>query len=63
MILRRLRRAVRERLDRSRPLILMYHRVARLAHDPWDLAVTPDRFAEQIEVLTRERGAKRPVIP
>jgi peptidoglycan/xylan/chitin deacetylase (PgdA/CDA1 family) len=55
VILRRLRRAVRERLDRSRPLILMYHRVARLAHDPWELAVTPDRFAEQIEVLTRER--------
>jgi peptidoglycan/xylan/chitin deacetylase (PgdA/CDA1 family) len=33
----------------------MYHRVARLAHDPWELAITPDRFAEQIEVLTRER--------
>ena len=55
MILRSLGRAVREWLDRSRPLILMYHRVARLEHDPWHLAVSPERFAEQIEVLTRER--------
>lgn len=51
----RLRHAIRTLLDRSRPLILMYHRVARLEHDPWELAVAPHRFAAQIEVLTRER--------
>ena len=33
----------------------MYHRVARLAHDPWHLAVSPDRFAEQIEALVQFR--------
>ena len=33
----------------------MYHRVARLAHDPWQLAVWPERFAEQIEALTHLR--------
>jgi peptidoglycan/xylan/chitin deacetylase (PgdA/CDA1 family) len=33
----------------------MYHRVALLAHDPWQLAVWPDRFAEQIEALTHLR--------
>jgi peptidoglycan/xylan/chitin deacetylase (PgdA/CDA1 family) len=53
--LSRPRHAIRALLDRTRPLILVYHRVARLEHDPWQLAVAPDRFAEQIEVLTRER--------
>jgi len=33
--------------------ILMYHRVAKLASDPWGLAVRPKHFAEQMEVLTR----------
>jgi peptidoglycan/xylan/chitin deacetylase (PgdA/CDA1 family) len=33
----------------------MYHRVARLTHDPWRLAVSPDRFAEQIEALMQLR--------
>lgn len=42
-------------LNRTPPFVLMYHRVAELRADPWNLAVTPRHFAEQIEVLTRKR--------
>lgn len=42
-------------LGRTEPVILMYHRVTELSCDPWRLAVTPDHFAEQIEMLTRRR--------
>jgi peptidoglycan/xylan/chitin deacetylase (PgdA/CDA1 family) len=38
-----------------KPLILMYHRIADCSIDPWGLAVTPDRFAEQLAVLRRTR--------
>jgi peptidoglycan/xylan/chitin deacetylase (PgdA/CDA1 family) len=48
----RLRRLVPRR---RRPLILMYHRVATPRLDPWDLAVSPDRFAAQLEVLRATR--------
>ena len=34
-------------------LVLLYHRVAHLERDPHGLAVRPDRFAEQCEVLRR----------
>lgn len=37
------------------PIILMYHQVAERGEDPWGLAVTPARFAEQIEALARHR--------
>jgi peptidoglycan/xylan/chitin deacetylase (PgdA/CDA1 family) len=37
------------------PIILMYHRVADIAIDPWGLAVHPARFEEQIDTLTRSR--------
>lgn len=40
---------------RSRPRILMYHRVAHLLRDPWGLAVAPARFAEQLDILRRQR--------
>ena len=40
---------------RSRPLILMYHRVAAPAIDPWGLAVHPDRFEAHLELLRRRR--------
>lgn len=36
-----------------RALVLMYHRVAKLPSDIWGLAVSPDRFEEQLKVLRR----------
>ena len=36
-------------------LVLLYHRVAHLDHDPYGLAVRPDRFAQQCRIL-RQRG-------
>jgi len=36
-------------------LVLLYHRVTQLEHDPYEFAVHPDRFAEQCDVL-RRRG-------
>lgn len=36
-------------------LVLLYHRVADLEHDPHGLAVRPDRFAQQCDIL-RRRG-------
>ncbi len=35
----------------SRALILMYHRVADASVDPWGLAVSPARFAEQLAAI------------
>lgn len=40
---------------RPRPMILMYHRVARPKADPWALCVSPEHFAEQLEALQRRR--------
>jgi peptidoglycan/xylan/chitin deacetylase (PgdA/CDA1 family) len=34
-------------------LVLVYHRIARAPSDPWSLAVTPEHFAEHLEVLWR----------
>lgn len=40
---------------RQRPVILMYHRVASVRHDPWELAVDPERFEEQIAYIKQHR--------
>lgn len=34
-------------------VILMYHRVVRLKHDPWKIAVSPENFAEHMNVLKK----------
>jgi peptidoglycan/xylan/chitin deacetylase (PgdA/CDA1 family) len=49
---RRVLRAARNLLS-PHGVILVYHRIARAEHDPWSLCVSPDRFAEQLEVLRR----------
>jgi peptidoglycan/xylan/chitin deacetylase (PgdA/CDA1 family) len=43
------------RAPSSRPMILMYHRVSTTWHDPWTLNVSPENFAEQLEVIVRTR--------
>ena len=55
-LLLRLREGLRR--QRSKPLILMYHRVAELRVDPWGLAVHPDRFAAHLAIL---RAFRRPL--
>jgi peptidoglycan/xylan/chitin deacetylase (PgdA/CDA1 family) len=41
-------------------LILIYHRIGVLECDPWGLAVSPNRFAEHLELL-RKFGQPRPL--
>jgi peptidoglycan/xylan/chitin deacetylase (PgdA/CDA1 family) len=45
---------------RSGTLVLLYHRVAALERDPYELAVHPERFAQHCDVL-RRRGAVVPL--
>jgi len=47
----------RPRRRKPRPVILMYHRVARVRHDPWGIAVHPEKFEEQMEYVKRHRSA------
>ncbi len=52
---RKLKRLARGLLGRADPVILMYHRVADVAIDPWGLAVSPENFAAQMQALKRVR--------
>jgi peptidoglycan/xylan/chitin deacetylase (PgdA/CDA1 family) len=41
------------------PLILLYHRIADLSPDPFDLAVSPGNFSEHLEVLRQHARPTR----
>ena len=38
---------------RPRDIVLLYHRIARVVPDPWELCVTPEHFVEHLEVLRK----------
>jgi len=43
------------RAFRRKPMVLMYHRIAKADYDPWGLAVSPAHFDKQLAELGRER--------
>jgi peptidoglycan/xylan/chitin deacetylase (PgdA/CDA1 family) len=43
----------------TRPVILMYHRIAQPPVDPWGLAVRPEHFEQHLAVLGRSRQPMR----
>jgi peptidoglycan/xylan/chitin deacetylase (PgdA/CDA1 family) len=53
-LISRMRDAIRT--GQPQPVILMYHRVAFVQHDPWGLAVDPERFEEQIAYAKQHRS-------
>jgi peptidoglycan/xylan/chitin deacetylase (PgdA/CDA1 family) len=54
-----LQRIRRFRGNGPRPMILAYHRIASPPLDPWGLAVHPDRFDAQLDVLRSKRVVMR----
>ena len=49
----------RIRPPKPKPLILLYHRIANEPIDPWNLAVSPGRFEEQLQVIRHVRHPMR----
>lgn len=54
-VLSAIRGVARRLLRGERPVVLMYHRVAAPAVDPWGLAVRPELFRDQLAMLKRRR--------
>jgi peptidoglycan/xylan/chitin deacetylase (PgdA/CDA1 family) len=48
---------------RPRGLILLYHRVAAVEVDPWQLCVSPEHFAQHLDVLKRFRPVRLSQMP
>lgn len=42
-----------KKLRRQKAVILMYHQVCERANDPWEVAVHPDHFHDQLEYLKK----------
>jgi peptidoglycan/xylan/chitin deacetylase (PgdA/CDA1 family) len=42
-----------KKVFRHQVIVLMYHRIADLETDPWQLAVSPENFEQQLQVLKR----------
>jgi peptidoglycan/xylan/chitin deacetylase (PgdA/CDA1 family) len=42
-----------KKIIKRKSLILMYHRIAEPSIDPWGLAVSPNHFAEHLEILKK----------
>ena len=56
-MIRFLRKVYRQIVRLSpRPVVLTYHRIAEPAFDPWELAISPSRFEEQLAMLSRRRS-------
>jgi peptidoglycan/xylan/chitin deacetylase (PgdA/CDA1 family) len=49
------RRIIGPRRREPAPVILMYHRIADLESDPWELAVTPTQFEAHLDFLQTKR--------
>jgi peptidoglycan/xylan/chitin deacetylase (PgdA/CDA1 family) len=54
-VLRWLARVSRNIAHAKRPIVLLYHRIAGVRCDPWQLAVSPDNLIQQLSILTKTR--------
>lgn len=50
----KLRRYIKRFFESPKVVVLMYHRIAELEADPWQLAVSPAHFEAQLKLLTKE---------